>query len=104
MKKEILINHIPKTDFEKLLFAESYVTLLKVQLQNTRIEKGKIQSGLDEVRYELEKTKNLIKSLKAQNKSIIEKVEIKTHLKTIKLLRSDNRELIAKLVAKNQPL
>lgn len=100
MEREVLINLVPKTDFEKLLFAENYIKQLKDCLRNERIEKGKLQSELDEAKYMINELHKKIHSLNINNKAIIERVEIKKYIKTIKELRTNNRELINKLCVK----
>ena len=45
------------TDFEKLLWAESYVKELKALLKKAEIYNGVLLSEIDELEYELEKIK-----------------------------------------------
>ena len=98
---EVLINKEPKSSFEKLLFAQEYIKVLKKNIellnkQNTEneIEKGKMQTSIEELkhelnsylsgikdddykkRYELQKNKNIrmekkIHELRTQNKNLV---------------------------------
>ena len=62
-----------KTDFEKLLFTTAYIEELKLQIENLKLEKGYLQSEIEELKYKfisdnpelarLESYKSMLKSI-----------------------------------------
>ena len=45
------------TDFEKLLFAEKYINMLKSDVKNISIENGKLKSELQELEFKFKQEK-----------------------------------------------
>lgn len=90
--KETLIPLYPKTDFQKLLFAEKYIDLLKNQVKNLKKENGKLKSEIDY--YEnINKKAKKVKEQRDQIKGLIGRN---------KKLKRDNRELVEKIIKLKQ--
>ena len=51
------------TDFEKLLFAKSYIKELKVNIQKLEMEKGIMKSEIDELKYRIKQEKPEVNKL-----------------------------------------
>lgn len=59
LEREVLINHIPKTDFEKLLFTRKYAEFLKSKNDILENEKIVLKADIDRLKSIL---KELVKS------------------------------------------
>jgi uncharacterized coiled-coil DUF342 family protein len=94
MKNEPLINLHPKTDFEKLLFANSYIKELKKENSDLKFEIGVLNSELDELHHELNKPieKNDYRSMYRQ----LCKVLVDRNIKIKKLEQTLNNILTKK--------
>ena len=98
---EILIRKEPKSDFEKLLFAQSYIKVLKKEIDllndvisKHSIEKGIIQSERDEAKYELESYFKDIKSDDWKKKFEQQKQNTRKLELRIRDLRNQNKDLV----------
>lgn len=102
---ETLINKELKNDFERLLFAQKYISLLKSEIEAfkdqvrlEKIEKGKLQSEVEELKYLNEQYFQDIKPADYKKKAELVQIENNKLEKRIHILRDKNKNLVHELV------
>jgi hypothetical protein len=90
---ETLISLHPKTAEEKLLFANSYIAELLEENKRLSLEKGILQSDLDELKHEMKQEQLGALILKQRNQAeLIQSLGAK-----IRKVKQDNENLIIKI-------
>jgi regulator of replication initiation timing len=90
---ETLISLHPKTAEEKLLFANSYIAELLEENKRLSLEKGILQSDLDELKHQMKQEQLGALILKQKNQAeLIQSLGTK-----IRRVKQDNENLIIKI-------